>query len=192
MLPTRTYPPQSDKQKQHYKISYSCMPNMKTIIRAENNRKLRKLERDTDNDKACNCRNKNVCPLDNKCLSSGIVYQATVRINTTSESYVGLGETGFKTRYRNHCTSFNHERYKNATELSKYIWDLKNSKEDHIIIWRQLCKATPYNSITKRCNLCLAEKYYIIHKPEMCTLNARKDPVLSCRHKNKHLLSAVK
>ena len=36
----------------------------------------------------------------------------------------------FKERYRNHIKSFNHKRYSNDTELSKYIWKLKDNKQD--------------------------------------------------------------
>ena len=44
----------------------------------------------------------------------------------------------------------------NSTELSKHIWDLKdNGKDFHIHI---VC-ANPHNNVTKKCNLCLAEKY---------------------------------
>ena len=30
--------------------------------------------------------------------------------------------------------------------------------------------AKPYNSASKRCNLCLSEKYVIIYVPHLCTL----------------------
>ena len=60
--------------------------------------------------KSCNCRQKNACPLNGNCLQSSVIYQATVkRHNTnTSETYIGLTENDFKTRYRNHIASFRH------------------------------------------------------------------------------------
>ena len=52
------------------KLSYSCMPNMKTIIASHI----------TPNKKphSSNCRQKVECPLEGKCLQENVVYQATV------------------------------------------------------------------------------------------------------------------
>ena len=76
------------------------------------------------------CRNKSSCPLPGKCLTSSVVYQATVVRNDTNqkESYVGHTEGEFKSRYYCHTSSFKLSKYRNATELSKYIWQLKESK----------------------------------------------------------------
>ena len=47
--------------------------------------------------------------------------------------YLGLSETPFKDRFRNHVRDFNIEIHYNQTELSKYVRDLKrNNKEPHI------------------------------------------------------------
>ena len=40
----------------------------------------------------------------------------------------------------------------------------------------------------KTCNLCLKEKFLIICRPELSTLNKRNELVSSCRHRNKALL----
>ena len=47
--------------------------------------------------------------------------------NNITETYVGLTENDFKTRYRNHTASFRHAKHRNSTELSKYIWTLKDN-----------------------------------------------------------------
>ena len=82
----------------------------------------------------CNCRNRRMCPLQNKCLTPNIVYQAEVTNNVDNERSVNLGlsQIPFKDRYRNNVGDFNNEiHYK--TELSKYVRDLKrNNKEPHI------------------------------------------------------------
>ena len=41
---------------------------------------------------------------------------------------VGLCDTAFKLRYNNHLCSFKNERYRNATELSKHVRNLKDQK----------------------------------------------------------------
>ena len=51
----------------------------------------------------------------------------------------------FKERYRNHIKSFNHKRYSNDTELSKYIWKLKDNKlQDFDITWSVLKQSISY------------------------------------------------
>ena len=49
------------------------------------------------------------------------------------------------------------------------------------------CKA--YKSSSKRCNLCLHEKFLIICHPELGTLNSRNELISACRHRKKHLLA---
>jgi hypothetical protein len=178
------------------KLSYSCMPNIKTIIASHNKSVLNKEQEKRNNTTAdeCNCRRKDECPLTGKCLTEGIVYQTTVTREDTMkcETYVGLTENQFKTRYRNHTSSFRNEAYRNSTELSKYIWTLKNANVQFSIKWRILKQCRPYSNITKRCNLCLHEKFIIICHPELCSLNSRNELVTTCRHRRKFLLNNYK
>ena len=46
----------------------------------------------------CNCRKKDQCPLDNKCLTSSVIYNAQVTTNNTTKNYIGLTEGTFKQR----------------------------------------------------------------------------------------------
>ena len=94
----------------------------------------------------------------------------------------------FKTRWRNHQMSFKHENKGNDTELSKHLWLLKDQKKDFSISWKILAKAKSYTNLTKRCNLCNTEKFYILYKPDMATLNKRNELLSTCRHKRKFLL----
>ena len=128
--------------------------------------------------------------MDNKCLERSMIYQATVtRLdNNKTETYVGLCETDFKTRYSNHKTSLKHSNKRHSTELSKYVWTLKDNNTPHTITWKKLTTATAYNNSTKRCNLCLQEKYYILYKPHMASLNKRTEINNTCRHSRSYLL----
>ena len=170
------------------KLSYSCMPNMKTNI--DNHNKTLLQDKTTTTDRLCNCRNRNDCPLNNKCLEKSMIYQASVtRLdNNKTETYIGLCETDFKARYSNHKASLRHSTKRNTTELSKYVWTLKDNNIDHTITWTKLTSATPYNNNNKRCNLCLHEKYYILYKPHMATLNKRTEINNTCRHSRSYLL----
>ena len=48
-----------------------------------------------------------------------------------------------------------------CTELSKHIWALKGSSIKHFISWRILLSSSPYNSASKRCNLCPLKKNFL-------------------------------
>ena len=76
---------------------------------------------------------------------------------------------------------------RNSTELSKYVWSLKDNNINHVITWQIIARAKPYNSASKRCNLCLLEKFIIIREPHRCTLNKRNELVSGCRHRKKSL-----
>ena len=169
------------------KLSYSCMNNMQNIISGHNRAILR---RATDNTDDCNCEVKENCPLDGKCRTSSIVYQATVSTNSdnSKETYIGLTENQFKTRYYNHKATFTHRNKANSTELSKHIWKLKDQGKAYTIKWKIICKTKAFNRSTNKCKLCIAEKYYIIFQHSQSTLNERRELVTTCRHSNKHLL----
>ena len=70
------------------------MRNMDSIISAYNQRLL------TTNNSSfgCNCRNKSNCPLEEKCLTPKVVYQADVTNDVDDEYkfYYGLTKTSFK------------------------------------------------------------------------------------------------
>ena len=135
-----------------------------------------------------NCSQTSVLTFGN-CLQSSVIYQATVKRNdnNTSETYIGLTENAFKTRYRNHTASFRHTKHRNSMELSKHVWSLKDNNIDYSISWRIILSSSSYN-ISKRCNLCLKEKFLIICRPDLSSLNKRNKLVSSCRHRNKALL----
>ena len=174
------------------KLSYSCMPNMKSIISSHNKALLSDYHRSqtqTD-EKECNCRKKDQCPLDEKCLTQNVIYQATVSTQSSSETYVGLA-TNFKERYRNHRASFRHQSKRNETELSKHIWALKDNNKPFDIKWRIIKQCRPYSNVNNKCNLCLYEKFIIICRKNLCSLNKRNELASSCPHRNRYLLKNI-
>ena len=178
------------------KLSYSCIPNMKNIITKHNKSVITK-SKPAQNDKAqkdCNCRDKQKCPLNNKCQTSSVIYQATVTMedNNSSETYIGLTENSFKSRYAGHLTTFKYESKRNATALSEHIWSLKDTNTNYSLKWRIISKANSYSTSSKKCNLCTEEKYFIIYRPNLCSLNKRHELFSSCRHRKKHLLCNVR
>ena len=77
-----------------------------------------------------NCRKKESCPLNGECLTSQLVYRATVTnaVNEDMKKYIDLADITFKERDSNHKRDFKHQKYRNYTELAKYVWGLKETK----------------------------------------------------------------
>ena len=95
------------------------MGNIKTIISNHNKAVISKSTRTNNQTKnSCNCRKPNECPMDENCNVESVIYQAEVTTETAKETYIGLCDTAFKLRYKNHVSSFRNERYKHSTELS--------------------------------------------------------------------------
>ena len=116
---------------------------MTNIINMHNNCKLVLKTGEKQKGDLCNCNQQADYPLTGKCLVNNVVYKATVTSSTerpTCKSYIGICETSFKTRFNNHKSSFNIEEKKNISELSKYVWELKNKKSDFQITWSMLKK----------------------------------------------------
>ena len=176
------------------KISYRCLPNLGKVI-AKHNSKVMKQNLQTEenlqtaqNFKNCNCRNKEGCPLMGECQQRGVIYQATVLSEEKrNQTYIGLTAGTFKKRFDGHTSTFRSEEA-NGTTLSSYIWKLKNEGRDFEILWKVISKATPFSPVTEQCALCTAEKFYIIYKPELGTLNTRNELGAHCRHKQRVLL----
>ena len=104
------------------------------------------------------------------------------------ESYIGLTANTFKQRLYGHNQSFKSKIKKGETTLSQHIWELKDNKKEFKIKYNIIGRASPFSPISSKCNLCTLEKYLIIFKPELGSLNNRNELGTHCRHKNKMLL----
>ena len=162
------------------------MKNMASIISSHNNQAQQppiKLY-------GCNCRNKESCPLDNKCKTTKIIYRADV--DNEIKFYYGLTETSFKERYGNHKKSFKYEKYKYETELSKYIWDLHEQNKSFSIVW-SIAKVIHGKIRSDFCKLCLTKKYFILNALGYeRLLNKRSEFISKCRDQSKLFLKNVK
>ena len=173
------------------KVSYSCMPNMGQIISKQNKQKINLQDDKQKVTKECSCQDPSKCPVEGKCLTKGVIYQAIVKqtLSGHEESYCGLTDSSFKLRFDGHNNSFRHEKYKTKTTLSSHIWDLKSKHIDFELSWRILSKARSYSPSNKICNLCNREAYFIIYKSNLGTLNKRNELMNTCRHRLKFKLS---
>ena len=123
----------------------------------------------------------NPCPLQGKCKTAGLVYQASDSIPT--ETYTGLTGGTFKARYNGHTASMRHLKNKTDTTLSHHVWDLKQAGIDYSISWKVLARGRGYNQTSKSCRLCLLEKHFIMFNPDGATLNRRSELYSSCQHR---------
>ena len=82
--------------KNNIKLSYSCMPNMKsTIINNQNTSRLNNSDNKVDA-KQCNCRSDKNCLLNEKCCRNSIVYKASLKFGETDKFYYGSCKISFK------------------------------------------------------------------------------------------------
>ena len=71
---------------------------------------------------ACNCRNKNKCPLNGNCKVQNAIYKCTVsRMQTFKPVYLGTAEGNWKQPLYNHRQPFKDKKHKNDTALSSYL-----------------------------------------------------------------------
>ena len=167
------------------KISYSCMPNMKSRINMLN-KKVTKAKPSAQ-PRTCNCISKSKCPLNNKCLRN------------RNKIYCGISEIKFNSRYANLRKSFKNRNYKTGTELSNEIWKLKEQNKNADISWEILEINQSYSTSTKPCMLCLNKKLAIaLHAREVLLLifglegnmlSKRTEIISKCRDSVKYNLA---
>ena len=80
----------------------------------------------------CNYSDRNSCLLGQKCKAPQVLYQAHVSnsFDNVNKFYYGLMETSLKKMQGNHKSSFRHEIFRNATELSKDVQKFHKPEKD--------------------------------------------------------------
>ena len=198
---TRAFPKENELlcklfNKRKFRLAYCTTPNLQSILARHNQKVLKEFrESQLPPQIMCNCRNKDNCPMDNKCLTDSVVYRADITASGSVQEtkfYIGLTSGSFKQRFSAHKTSFTHEKYKDATSLSTYIWQLKSKGADYSITWSIVRKVKSYRPGDRICALCLAEKAEILkHSKDKRSLNKRNELFSQCRHRRKFLLSSI-
>ena len=170
--------------KNNAKVSYSCMPNMASII--SRHYKTLLVNRDECNYaiRSCNYKNKASCPLEGMYGQSSIVYKAATTSGGAARHYYGCSETEFKARFYNHNQSFKYRHKNNSIELSKAVWRAKDAGKDPSIKWSFVAHSAPYN-------LCLTERLCILQADSITTLIKRSKFNSTCRHTNKFKLKSL-
>ena len=66
---------------------------------------MKVLNSNAEIEESYNRRNKNICPLDGKCLTPNIIYETQIMSNQPNykeKIYIGTAETDFKYRFNKH------------------------------------------------------------------------------------------
>ena len=76
------------------------------------------------------------------------------------------------------------------TTLSKYVWEVKRKLKIMPSLKWYIIKSVPaYSNISKKCQLCLQEKFEILNYPNPNELlNKRSELISKCHHVNKFLM----
>ena len=111
--------------------------------------------------------------MNGKCLQNNIIYQAKVSTENRNEYYVGLTSNSFKTKLATYKASLKNRNLEKSCKLAQYVWEFKDKNIDYNLTWKTIGKAKPFLSINNICNLCNLEKYFILFKLEMATINKK-------------------
>ena len=145
------------------KVSYSCLPNIKSIINTHNRKII--FPSPTICKRTWNCINMPKCPLDKKCPGNNSLYPGNITSldrNSETKVYYGICETKFKLHYANNKRLFNHKNRKSDTDISNEFWITKDINRSANITREILGRHQTYNTSSKRCSLCLNEKLKIV------------------------------
>ena len=177
------------------KVSYRTTPNIKQVISAHNRKTLNK--QTPKQKKTCTCRAE-PCPVGGKCKEECTIHQATVT-HTDPDSgteqnhkYIGLAATTFYQRHQNHKTTFKNKEHQTKSKLSEHIWKLKDKNVNFEISWKIIDKAPKFSPISKTCKLCTLERYYLICRTDLHTLNKNNKFGNDCLHRRFLKLSTSK
>ena len=149
------------------------MSNMSSFIK-QHNCNILSLSPNSE-ERSCNCRNKHNFPLAGSCLKTCIVYRADVIKQNETHVCYGPSDGYFKYRYNSHANLFWNQDYENKTELSKHIWQLNRNGIEFNLKWSMAVYTTPYRCGTRRCDLCMTEKYRIVRANQNNLLNKRTE-----------------
>ena len=167
------------------KLSYSCMTNMGSIIKAHNSRVLRESDpNESQPPKSCSCpkTRKDQCPLQQKCLTENIIYKATVSTPSGEKEYIGSTGRSFKERFSGHKHALRHRESQQSTTLSKYAWKMRDAGETPEISWSIIHKIPKPRGPQRICTTCNLERMAIACADRKRSLNKRSELTGKCIH----------
>ena len=128
------------------------MPKVAQAVVGHNSRILRE-EGDAEPQPGCNCMGGlNTWPVQGKCLTTCVVYEACVKElpSGKTDTYTGVTERTFKRRLYEHRKNANSEKGRIEAALSAHIWALKDKNIRHEVTWKLKCRGPEYNPLAKK------------------------------------------
>ena len=127
---------------------------------------------------------KNDCLLPGECTTKGLIYEADVTSDNHTMTYTGSTGNTFKQRWYGHVESFRKPSKRNSTELSRYVWSLKDQKIPYQIKWKINWKSRTNSKPNTKgaCILCNMERIAIANANRLTSLNKRSELVGKCKH----------
>ena len=97
-------------------------------------------------------------------MTPKVIYHSDISnaANNNQKFYFGVAETTFKECCSNHKQDVKPIKYQYNTELTKYIWNLKNNSINYNIQWKVVDKVYG-NANSTMCKLFLIEQLWIIN-----------------------------
>jgi hypothetical protein len=171
------------------KISYSCLPNMKSVLDAHNRGIIDNNNGSGTNidSRNCNCRRAQDCPFEGSCLSKNVIYRADVSIPSDPSKckvYIGSTTRAVKVRCGEHKADCNNTSGR-STKLSKYILSLKEQNKEYNIRWKIINTSNQSTPSVRFCTLCNLERLEIARTAKGNLLNSRNELVTLCQHNPK-------
>ena len=167
------------------KLSYSCMDNIGSIIKAHNSHVLRENNQNgTAVTKTCSCpkTRKSQCPLQQQCLADNIIYKATVTTPSGVKEYIGSTGRTFKERFSEHTHALRHRNSQRSTTLSKHVWKARDAGETPEIKWAIVHKMPKPRGPQRICTICNLERMEIASADRRRSLNMRSELTGKCVH----------
>ena len=170
------------------KLSYCCLPNIGNKILGNT---ARKYSGDVNAYPVNDCvghRRGQTCPeITGICNRPNNIYNAKVNTNTTEYNYIGMSAPPLRLRVATHKHSFNTSN--NQTVLSEKVKEIQNQNIEYNVTFKLLENRSSYKPESKRCELCIAEKFHIIYSNLENILNKKNEIISKCRHRSKFKLA---
>ena len=98
------------------------MEHVKSLISRHNKNVLnRAYNKNNKEISTCNCRDKDSCPLNGKCLQENVVYKATITTQNESKECIRSTEGTFKKRWYTNISDIKNEKVKEQNFPSIFL-----------------------------------------------------------------------
>ena len=134
------------------KVSYCCMENVKLLIRCNNKNVVKRTKKNDEENSTCNFRDKDSCPLNDKCLQGTLYTRQRSLFKTNLMSKLDLQQDQSKRDDTHISVILEMKKQRNRTFNQKLITSSK-SYELKLDIMHRIGELKNVGKICKTCNL---------------------------------------